>query len=433
MTKEELKSLVITQITQAKDELYELADELYQIPELGYKEVKTSAVMERVFREKGLQDIKTKRAVTGVSGELKGKGEGPKVCVIGEMDSVVCPTHSCANPETGAVHACGHHAQMTSVIGAIIGLKDSGAFDYLSGSVKFFAVPAEECIEIGFRQAMKERGEISYYGGKQELIKLGDFDDVDISMMVHTTGVPKGYFGLPYSNLGFVQKLTKFQGRAVHAARPQTGINALNAACAAIMCINSLRETFYEKDRIRVHSIFTEAGDIVNVVPAEVVMETMVRATNLDAVFETNKKVTRAIKGSAYALGCEVEITDNMGYFPLKANKKLNELFGKNASELVGDENVNKNADLGGSTDMSDLCYLMPTIQPLCGGATGELHSMDFKIVDAKAAYLDSTAAMALTVIDLLWDDAACAKDLIKEFKPDYTKEAYLEVLDSVK
>ena len=112
-------------------------------------------------------------------------------------------------------------------------------------------------------------------------------------------------------------KQIRFLGRAAHAGgAPQRGINALNAAMIAMNAIAAQRETFWEKDTIRIHPIITKGGDAVSVVPAEVTMETFVRGGSLEAIVDANRKVDRCLRAGAMAVGAEVEIHTIPGYLP---------------------------------------------------------------------------------------------------------------------
>src|SRR5207302_7985656 len=87
-------------------------------------------------------------AVTGVKAILQGRGgPGPTVALLGELDALPVWDHPDHDPETGAVHACCHHAQVAAMFGAAAGLVDSGVLDSLSGRVALIAVPAEEYVE----------------------------------------------------------------------------------------------------------------------------------------------------------------------------------------------------------------------------------------------------------------------------------------------
>ena len=95
------------------------------------------------------------------------------------------------------------------------------------------------------------------------------------------------------------------------------GINALYAAQIALAAINALRETFRDEDTIRVHPIITHGGSQVNVIPGEVRLETYVRGRSVEAILDANKKVDRAFRAGALALGAKVEIETLPGYMPM--------------------------------------------------------------------------------------------------------------------
>ena len=139
------------------------------------------------------------------------------------------PDHPEADPETRMVHACAHTSQLSWLIGAGFGLKDM--LDSLSGDVVLFAVPAEEYLNLGFRQQLKDEGKIKYFGGKQELIRVGAFDDFDIALMCHGYSEdPEKIMFIPPCSYGVVGKSAKFLEKTAHAGfAPNKGINALNA------------------------------------------------------------------------------------------------------------------------------------------------------------------------------------------------------------
>ena len=180
------------------------------------------------------------------------------------------------------------------------------------------------------------------------------------------------------------------------------GINALNAASLAIMGIHANRETFRDEDRVRVHPILTKGGDLVNTVPADVQMESYVRAASIPAMQSANAKVNRSIQGAAFMVGAEVDIRDIPGYLPMKQNAAMSQLFEKNAKEIAPELSVEHGHVFCGSTDMGDLSYLIPVIQPTITGFAGAAHSKDFRITDKIQAYILPAKLMAATVIDLL-------------------------------
>jgi amidohydrolase len=436
MTKEELKKKVCIAIANRKADIKAVAESIWAEPELGYKEHKTAKKVEESFEKLGVP-FKNKLAITGVKGRLKGgKGSKYSIAVIGELDAIICADHPAADETSGAAHCCGHNAQIANMMAVTMGLIDSGAMQFLAGDVVPFAVPAEEYVEITYRNRLIEEGKIKYIGGKPELISRGEFDDIDMALQIHLTSVPNdrqdGFIEISTTSNGFIGKLIKYKGEASHAAAaPYAGVNALNAAMMGMMGVHAIRETFQEKDYIRFHPIITQGGDLVNVVPSDVRMESYVRAGNVPAMIDANERINRALKAGAMAVGATCEIKDLPGYLPLNNNPTLNELLKHNAEALIGEENVSIAPHMTGSTDTGDLSHIMPVSHPWIGSVRGVLHGKDYTVFDEEMAYIRPAQMMACTIIDLLYDDAKPAQKLISEYKPLMTKDEYLKFLSS--
>ncbi len=413
-----MKNKILSTIDNCREDIIAIGEEVLRHPELGFKEFKTAEVVKREFAKLDL-DFRCELAVTGVKATVKIDDTPINVCVIGEMDAVKCYENPYADPITGAAHACGHNAQIATMLGTAMGLLKSGALSEMHGKVTFFAVPAEEFVELEYRQMLKNEGKITYLSGKQELIELGEFDDIDIAMMVHSQAsgeTPDTYIG--GTSLGFVAKQITIKGKPAHGSAPFEGINALNGAMLALMGINANRETFRDEDKVRIHPIITNGGDLVNVVPERAVIETYVRAANPKAIEDACKKVDNAARAGAMAVGAECEISDIPGYMPLMQDETLDRIFAENAIPFVGEEQIKYGVDMTGSTDMGDLSLRIPSIQPTMGGFAGAAHGKDFLIVNKEAAYIYPAKAMACTVYDLLKDNAALARKIKSEFIP---------------
>jgi len=424
-----LQRQVCETIDAHRAEIVGIGEAIMDAPELGFKERQTADRVKEVFRRTGLP-YDDGLALTGVKAVLKGEKPGPTVALMGELDALLVPDHPRACPRTGAAHACGHNAQIAGLLGAAIGLTQSGVAKDLAGRVIFLAVPAEEYVEIDYRIGLVKRGETSFLTGKQELIKLGLFDDVDMAIMIHSTSpdVHDGSAGLSPSSNGFVAKNICFLGKASHAgAYPERGVNALNAAQLALSAINAQRETFRDEDCVRVHPIITKGGDLVNVVPSEVRMETYVRAKTPEALLDAAMKVDRALRGAAMALGCRVEIETVPGNLPLRNDPRLAELFRNNVRVLFGDQGYRDYPHGGGSTDAGDLSQLIPVLHPMMTGAQGSHHQIDWRIADHNAGYVLPAKSLAMMAIELLHNDAQLARDVLSRFVPGMTKDQYLE------
>lgn len=421
----ELKKKACAAIDADRSRIIAVGTEILRHPELGFKEQRTGNLVADSFRKLGLADI-TRPALTGVKAWARGRSHHAHVALIGELDAVLSPRHPFADPQTGAAHACGHNTQIAALLGCASALTSTGLMNQLDGDLCFFATPAEEYVELAYRRELIRQGKISWLGGKQELISIGAFDDVDMAMMTHSetdSPVPRVVVG--GNAMGFIGKTVQFIGKEAHAGgAPDKGINALNAASLAIMCINAQRETFRDCDSVRVHPIITKGGDLVNIVPADVRMESYVRANTVEAIQDANRKVNRAIRGASYAVGTKVEISDMAGQFPLHQSEPISRLFSANAAELIGRDRVFSGLPFAGSTDMGDLGYVMPVIQPTVSGFSGAAHSCCFTISDEEYAYIIPAKLMAMTAIDLLSDGAAKALEIRNAF-PRKTPEDY--------
>ena len=201
---------------------------------------------------------------------------------MGELDAILVADHPDADKLTGAVHACGHNAQLASIAAIAYALHDTDLMENLDGDIVLMGVPAEEYVEITYRNKLRDEGKLWFLSGKQEFIRLGEFDNIDISVMQHSSVAAPGFkAGATSICNGFTAKLINYKGKAAHAgAAPFDGVNALNAAMLGLMAVHAQRETFKDEDHIRVHPIITKGGDIVNVVPADVRLETYVRGNN---------------------------------------------------------------------------------------------------------------------------------------------------------
>jgi amidohydrolase len=428
MTRAELKQRIDAAIDTRAGEIIGLGEQIRKNPELGFKEVKTARLVEETFGKLGLAP-RGGLAMTGVRADVAGRaGDGPTFALLGELDALVVTGHPVADPQTGAAHACGHNAQVAGLLGAAMGLLDSKALDHLAGRVVFFAVPAEEYGDVEWRVAQARAGKLEFLGGKPELLRLGHFDDVDLSMMIHMTSRPEdGSAGVPASNNGCIVKTIRYVGRAAHAGgAPHLGVNALYAAQIGLAAVNAIRETFRDEDTIRVHPIITHGGSQVNVIPGEVRLETYVRGRTVEAILDANRKVDRALRAGALALGATVEIETLPGYMPMTCDATMAAMYRENAAALVGAEHFRQIGHRTGSTDMGDLSMVMPVLHPYMGGATGSGHGADYQIVDKGLAYLGTAKGLAGMVVDLLADHAAGAREVLTKAKPPMTREQYL-------
>ena len=430
-----IEKKIIDIIDTHKDEIIEFARDIYDNAELGYKEHRTAEKFASFTRKLGLE-VTEGHAVTGVKAYLnQDKKDNVSLALIGELDALRISNHPHFNKETQGAHCCGHHAQLTGILGAALALADEEVAKALDGQVVCFAVPAEEYGEIEFKNKLKDEGKIKYGGGKCELIRIGAFDDVDLSIAHHSVNGNKISFS-QRSNNGFVSKVIKVHGKASHAAAsPELGVNALNAASLGLSALGYHRETFKDTDHVRIHPIITKGGDLVNVIPDEVVIETLVRAGNADAIVDASKKTDRAFFAGGAALGATVEIETMPGYLPtlpVAPDKELVEAAKIAAGDKYEVEVIDDAGSFsGGSTDVGDLQHIQPVYTFNTGGINGKFHGADFEVVDEELAYIQTAKVFALSAYRFLRDNAGVAKKIVKEYEPKLTKDEYIKLLDS--
>lgn len=410
-----------------KDQIIAFAEDIAAHPEPGYEEFCTAGKTAEVLKNLGYK-VTEHLARTGVKG-TKSIKEGPSLTVIGELDAIGCHSHPNANPVTGMAHACGHHAQMAAMIGCAIAMADPDVQKCLAGTVNFLAVPAEEYIDADKRARLKKEG-IEFCCGKSEMIRTGVFDDTDIALTTHVHMVPVEedfYLGNPACN-GYSAERVTVRGKAAHGAiDPWNGVNALSITTSAIQMMGLMRETFREEDHVRLHNVIRKAGDVINSVPDEAIVETKVRAASLDKICEITDMVNRAYAGSAYAFGGKIEMEKLQGYMPIIPRAADNALI-EAADDLgLNYRTVQKGDFNNACTDVGDLSHLVPVVNFTFKGFEGKLHGADFKITDPEKAYILPAKLLALTVYKLLKNGGQEAKKITKSYTPVFNKESYIQ------
>ena len=384
---EKLKASITGEIDARRHQLSELSLKIHSNPELGFHEVKAADWLTRYLEENGFS---IERGICGLPTAFKasyGKGK-PAIAILAEYDAL---------PDLG--HACGHNLIAVCAIGA--GVSAKLAIDQYAGSILVIGTPAEEL-----------------YGGKAIMANRGAFNDLDIAMMVHPgTRDTATTRALACHNLNI-----EFFGKAAHAAaRPEAGINALEAMLQSFAAINSLRQ--HIKSTARIHGIITDGGEAANVVPAHSAGSFIVRAEDDAYLNELKGKVLKCFIGASTASGARLEYRwDDVQYASMRNNLTLARLFTRNMQSLGRRVTLANAGRAFGSTDMGNVSQLVPSIHPSVAVAEREIsiHSPQFTSAAASAAgikgMLDAAKALAMTVVDLAGNPETVAR-IKEEFK----------------
>lgn len=357
-------------------ELKILNEYLYNNPEIGRKEFKSSKAHIEFLEKKGFKvtkeyvNIKTAYRAEYDSGE-----EGPCICFMAEYDAL---------PEIG--HGCGHNILGVTSIGAGVLLKR--IINNYGGKIVVLGTPAEE-----------------NFGAKVDMAKAHVFDDIDVAIISHPTGSchKKSSSSQAIEALEF-----KFIGKTAHAAGdPYNGINALDAVIQLFNSVNALRQQI--KATSKIHGIISKGGEAANIIPDLGVANFYIRDKTTKGMYNLSEKVKNCAKGAAIATGCSLEINNYEYTFKhLITNEVLSEVYTKNLEKIGVNKIEMSNSD--GSTDAGDVSHVCPTIHSYFPISSKDLvgHSLEFARAsiteEAYKGMKDAIFAMVLTGIDLVQD-----------------------------
>ena len=378
---EKLKASVIGEIEARRHQLSELSLKIHANPELAFQEVKAVTWLAEYLEENGFS---IEKGICGLPTAFRGSygQDKPVIAILAEYDAL---------PKLG--HACGHNLIAASAAGA--GVASKLVMDRFGGSILVIGTPGEEM-----------------YGGKVIMANRGAFDGVDVAMMVHP-----GVRNTATTQFLACQNLeVEFFGKAAHAAaRPEAGINALEAMLQSFAGINSLRQ--HIRDRARIHGIITDGGEAANIVPAHSAASFMVRAEDDNYLDELKQRVVNCFTGAATATGARLEYRwGEVRYGPLRNNLTLARLFRRNMQSLGRRVHLVDPGDGLGSSDMGNVSQLVPSIHPSVAIASVEalVHSPQFGLAAASEAglqgLLDAAKALAMTVVDLVANPGAVTR-----------------------
>ncbi|WP_249870696.1 M20/M25/M40 family metallo-hydrolase [Oceanobacillus saliphilus] len=376
---------------QQYEEIKQIAEEIYYHPELGYKETKTKQTVINYLTKVNPTIEIEEFSLTGFKTTLGGKGKQDlHLAFIAELDAVYAPSHMHADKATGAAHNCGHYTQVAIALALYTHLLKTEAYKDFDYKLSFIFVPAEEYLDLDYRESLVQENAISHYGGKPEAMKLGVFDDIDAALCVHAIG---GEFKERTINTnsdlaGFMYKKYKFKGKATHAGfDPFSSKNAYNMSTLFNVAVGLARQQMRDSEMVRVNPIVMHSDMSTNVIPNHITVGTDLRTKTVDYLKETAIKLDAAAIGSAQALQGEVDISTQMGYLPFLQDRYLSE-FVQNTFENTDEIAVLDDGDaISAAGDIGDLSFMMPCIQIGYSGFTGTIHGDDFVDVDPEFIY----------------------------------------------
>ncbi|MCB0634279.1 MAG: amidohydrolase [Saprospiraceae bacterium] len=429
------KKAVIATVDRMFDQLTDLSDKIWSYEEIAFQETQSAKALADFAEANGFT---VKRGVaeipTAFTAEF-GSGE-PVIGILGEFDALpglsqkTVPTKDPVHPGAPG-HGCGHNLFGTASLGAAIAIKELIAEGRLKGTVRFYGTPAEE-----------------KFFGKLWMIRAGLFDDVDVVMDWHPGAETKVNV---QSGLALVDFIVEFYGQAAHAsADPWNGRSASDGLELYTDGINMYRE--HIKPTVRIHYHIQDAGQVVNVVPDYARIWVRVRDTKREGMEVVWKQVERMAEGAAIMANVDYKISlvsgvhevlvnrtggarlqQNLEYLGPISYTEEEQTFGKGIQEATGKEQVGLESvinpmeetlehPMGGSTDVGDVSYVVPTIRLSATTAPKDTPWHSWAVVACGGMSIGhkgmayAAKALSMTMVDL-FEDAKLREDVKAEFK----------------
>ena len=377
----ELKTLILSNIEHNKKNYIEVSHHIHENPEIGNHEFFASNILTETLKKEGFSIEKSVagHATSFIARKISNKNKGTTIGFLAEYDAL---------PNLG--HACGHNIIGATSIAAAIGL--SKVIDEVGGEVVVLGTPAEEGGDNG--------------SAKASFVKYGLLKGIDACVIAH----PSNRTCITGDSLSLDPLDFEFIGKPAHAAAcPEKGINALDGVIQLFNGINALRQ-YLTKD-VSIHGIITHGGDAPNIIPDYAKARFFIRASTRKGCDDVTNKVKNIAKGAALATGSNVNIitfqnqVDNM----LK-NRPFDDIFLKILNFLGFDADIKKEIGIG-SSDVGNISYVIPTIQPTIKIGSDNLVGHTKEFCDAAIstqgdeALIIGAKALALTGFSLLTDE----------------------------
>ncbi len=410
------------------------ATQIWDYAEVGYKEHKSSALLQKLLKENGftvevgVAEIPTAFVATYGSGH-------PVIGILAEFDALPGISQDSVPVKTvmdgkNAGHACGHHLLGVGSVASGIELKKLIEEKQFSGTIKVFGTPAEEG-----------------GSGKVYMVKAGLFNDMDAVIHWHP-GNQNAVMGA--SCLANVSVKFRFHGLASHAGgAPEKGRSALDGVESMNYMVNMMRE--HVPSDTRMHYIITNGGQAPNVVPEFAEAYYYLRSPSKDNIKPLFERLVNTAKGAALGTETKMDYEIIGGTYDLLINQTLAQVMQKNleavggvvyspderafavalqksfthkteAIESVGDvKALSSKNGLGGSTDVGDVSWMVPTVGLSTATWVASTPGHSWQAIAAGGTSMGTKGMMVAaktmlgTAIDLFTD-----ADLLNKAKEEY-------------
>jgi len=422
------KTEVLKSLDKKTEQYWTNAKKIWGFAEVGFQETQSSALLQESLRDAG---FKIEAGVAGIPTAFTatfGSGK-PVIGILGEFDALPGVSQEAVPefkpiPNKNAGHACGHHLFGVASSASAIAVKDWLVANKKTGTIRFYGCPAEEG-----------------GSGKAYMVRAGLFNDVDAVLHWHPGSLNTAGWGASLSNKS---GKFRFYGIASHASgSPERGRSALDAVEAMDAMVNMMRE--HVSDKSRIHYVITRGGEAPNVVPAFAEVYYYVRHPDPKEVRSLWERVVHAAQGAALGTDTRMDYEVTGGAYNMMPNialakimdanlrsvggysytedekvfgKKIQESFTGKIPSLESSAEIEefKESESGGSTDVSDVAWVVPTTGLRAATWVPGTAAHSWQAVAAggtsigEKGMMVAAKTMALTAIDLFSSPTAIAE-----------------------
>lgn len=313
---------------------------LHAMPEVGFAEFKTAAWLAEKIKAAGFE-VETGVGETGIVAVLKGKEPGPVVALRADMDALA---HVVDGKEI-CVHSCGHDSHCAMVLTAAEELAASGLS---RGTLKILFQPAEEKLF-----------------GATKMIEAGALDDVDIVLGIHLRPIQEAKTGQAtpalYHGSSYIMEAT-ITGQTAHGARPHLGVNAIDAAAAAVQAVNAIHINPVIPATCKVTKLHA-GGATLNQIPDRAEMALDLRTQQNEAMKTLIEKADRAIKAAAATVGATAVTVVKGGVPGAEYHPEMIALAQEAIRSVLGEEGLLDPIVTPGGEDFHNFVQAKPSLK----------------------------------------------------------------------
>ena len=311
--------------------LRQIRRDFHSHPEIGYQEIRTTSRIKEILGELGIPVQDLPGMDTGVVGLIKGRPKGKTLALRADIDALPIkeandvPYRSRAEE---AMHACGHDAHTTIMLGVAKHVMESGLKDKIMGNLKFIFQPAEEKIS-----------------GAEKMIRAGVLKKpkVDRIIACHMdpdlqVGQAAIFKGVSYAAADLFRM--RILGKGGHGAKPEDSIDPIVAGAhfvTALQTIVSREVSPMQPSVITVGSL--RAGTAGNIIPDEAVIEGTVRSLNQEVRNKIIERMAEMVAGLETTFNVKVKYEYINGVPPCMNDENVSEFLLEASSEIIATDN----------------------------------------------------------------------------------------------